>query len=169
MMMMSLMSLIFCFCFCLPFAIQPLGLGSILLCLSFLFSLIVFFSSSSWFGFVLFLIYIGGMLVMFAYVTALMPNLMLGGKKMLNCIFFLFFFWLLMLGMSELLGVSEEGEGSFFFNLDILLNFLGGSLFSSFNFFCITGLVSVLFIVLLCVVKICYFSNGPLRPYSLYA
>nr|QIZ12531.1 NADH dehydrogenase subunit 6 [Plaxiphora albida] len=167
MMMMGLMSFIFSFCFCLPFVSQPLGLGSILLSLSFLFSVIVFFSSSSWFGFVLFLIYIGGLLVMFAYVTALMPNLMLGGKKMLTFVLFSFFFWFWMFILNEFLGVSEGGTSGFFYDLENVLNFLGGSLFSSFNFFCIIGLVMVLFFVLLCVVKICYFSNGPLRPYKL--
>nr|YP_009773411.1 NADH dehydrogenase subunit 6 [Dendrochiton gothicus]QIZ12634.1 NADH dehydrogenase subunit 6 [Dendrochiton gothicus] len=160
------LSLIFFCCFSMPLMTQPITLGLLLLFLSFFVSVLVFFGSSTWFSFILFLIYVGGLLVMFAYVTALMPNLIF--KK--NFIHFFFFFstilWFSMLNLSEFIGVISEEQTKMSYLWDPYLNHLGISLFSIFNLAVIVGLAMILFFVLICVVKICYFSNGPLRPYK---
>jgi len=55
-------------------AFTPLALGLWVLILSISISLLTSLIYSSWFGFILFLIYIGGMLVIFAYFVRIQPN-----------------------------------------------------------------------------------------------
>ena len=52
----------------------PLSLGFWVLILSIIISILMGVSFSSWFGLIMFLIYIGGMLVIFAYFVAIQPN-----------------------------------------------------------------------------------------------
>ena len=73
---------------------QPLSLGGSLLLLSFLSRVYVSVFFSSWFCFSVFLIYIGGMLVLFGYVMVLVPNFVFRIKGIYLFIFlFLFFFF----------------------------------------------------------------------------
>nr|YP_010578801.1 NADH dehydrogenase subunit 6 [Sternaspis sendalli]UZP47201.1 NADH dehydrogenase subunit 6 [Sternaspis sendalli] len=58
----------------LPLSTSPLILGALIWLLALLTALLTAFIHSSWFGFIIFLIYIGGMLVMFAYFSAVAPN-----------------------------------------------------------------------------------------------
>uniref|UniRef100_UPI0030FEE458 NADH dehydrogenase subunit 6 n=1 Tax=Acanthochitona defilippii TaxID=761903 RepID=UPI0030FEE458 len=166
MMLMSILSLIFSLSFSFPLLTQPISLGMTLLVFSLLVSTAVFFSSMTWFSFILFLIYIGGLLVMFAYVTALMPNLLFKKTSIFMFLIFSTMFWLSMLMLSEFIGIMEEINPKMNMNTNFNLNHLGVSLYSSFNFMVIVGLALILLFVLICVVKICYFSNAPLRPYK---
>merc|ERR1712150_470532 len=102
-----------------------------------------------WYGFSLFLIYVGGLLVMFGYVISIIPNFYLYKFKFLGV--FLFRICL-----------------SFFFSFKFfLVDFVketGNFLYSSQGFCVLIGLGFVLFLRLVCVVKICYFRKGSLRP-----
>nr|ALS46247.1 NADH dehydrogenase subunit 6 [Glycera unicornis] len=53
---------------------SPLTLGLWILMLALLTAAAAALSMASWFGFIIFLIYVGGMLVMFAYFSAIQPN-----------------------------------------------------------------------------------------------
>lgn len=53
---------------------SPLALGLWILFMSMLVSVLCRTTFSRWFGFIIFLIYIGGMLVIFAYFAAIQPN-----------------------------------------------------------------------------------------------
>lgn len=53
---------------------QPLSLGVLLLLMRFMVRVYVSLFFSSWFSFSLFLVYIGGILVLFGYVLVLIPN-----------------------------------------------------------------------------------------------
>jgi NADH-ubiquinone oxidoreductase chain 6 len=55
-------------------AYYPLSLGLWILILSISISVLIRTSFSRWFGFIIFLIYIGGILVIFAYFVAIQPN-----------------------------------------------------------------------------------------------
>ena len=55
-------------------AFTPLALGLWVLILSISISFLTRLMYSSWFGFILFLIYIGGILVIFAYFVSIQPN-----------------------------------------------------------------------------------------------
>merc|ERR1711893_171451 len=82
--------------FCLPFFIQPLSLGFFLLISSFLITGLLVFFISSWFGIVLFLIYVGAVLVIFSYILVLIPNIYSFSFKVFFFFSFLFFLFFLM-------------------------------------------------------------------------
>lgn len=58
----------------IPVLSQPLALGVVVLLFRLFSCVIVGLCVSSWYGYVLFLVYVGGLLVIFAYVAALVPN-----------------------------------------------------------------------------------------------
>lgn len=58
----------------LPLLLAPLTLGFWILLISLLSARLITLFSSSWFGLILFIIYIGGILVIFSYFTAVAPN-----------------------------------------------------------------------------------------------
>nr|YP_009254145.1 NADH dehydrogenase subunit 6 [Loliolus japonica]ANC62831.1 NADH dehydrogenase subunit 6 [Loliolus japonica] len=146
--------------------IQPLSLGLMLMlmvsCVSGLTSMIIF----SWYGYLLFLVYVGGMLVMFMYVISLIPNLIFLSNKVF-VYFFLIFFGFLMMNffvMKEL--ISVEVKSLFFFDYSSMS--MGGSsvIMLYDNFFCYILLALILLFVLISVVKICYYCEGPLRVFK---
>nr|YP_009773424.1 NADH dehydrogenase subunit 6 [Chiton albolineatus]QIZ12647.1 NADH dehydrogenase subunit 6 [Chiton albolineatus] len=163
--MLLLFCLVLSIIFILPLIFQPLSLGLLILINSLLMSLCLFYVGESWYGFILFLIYVGGMLVMFAYVTALTPNLKFKEGGVFSLFIFIFSFWLLLMTNIEFFGVSGDmsKEGLMF---EFLFHNFGASLFSFFNFNSIIGLVLVLLFILLCVVKICFVNKGALRPFK---
>lgn len=58
----------------LPLIITPLILGLWILLISLITANLLTFFATSWFGLILFIIYIGGILVIFSYFTAITPN-----------------------------------------------------------------------------------------------
>lgn len=58
----------------LPLIFTPLRLGLWIILLAIIISISLFYIASSWFRFILFLVYIGGLLVIFAYFIAINPN-----------------------------------------------------------------------------------------------
>nr|YP_009487064.1 NADH dehydrogenase subunit 6 [Semisulcospira coreana]QVD40471.1 NADH dehydrogenase subunit 6 [Semisulcospira gottschei]BBB06411.1 NADH dehydrogenase subunit 6 [Semisulcospira coreana] len=149
---------------------QPLSLGlSIMFSTMFLCVLIAMYLSS-WYGYILFLIYVGGLLVMFAYVAALSPNILFSGMSA-----FLFFLSAQVLipvivfnsvfldtnNLSFLVGEQELMES---------MKILGIELASPSLISILVGLGVILLINLIVVVKICYYQHGTLRPYkTMYA
>nr|YP_002970996.1 NADH dehydrogenase subunit 6 [Doryteuthis opalescens]ACS12932.1 NADH dehydrogenase subunit 6 [Doryteuthis opalescens]AJQ21363.1 NADH dehydrogenase subunit 6 [Doryteuthis opalescens] len=146
--------------------IQPLSLGLMLmlmvLCVSGLTSMIIF----SWYGYLLFLVYVGGMLVMFMYVISLIPNLIFLSNKVFIYFFFIFFGFMMMnfFVMKEF--VSVEMKTMFLFDYNCMS--MGGSsvIMMYDNFFCYVLLAVILLFVLISVVKICYYCEGPLRVFK---
>nr|NP_062836.1 NADH dehydrogenase subunit 6 [Heterololigo bleekeri]O47478.1 RecName: Full=NADH-ubiquinone oxidoreductase chain 6; AltName: Full=NADH dehydrogenase subunit 6 [Heterololigo bleekeri]BAA24061.1 NADH dehydrogenase 6 [Heterololigo bleekeri]BAB03648.1 NADH dehydrogenase subunit 6 [Heterololigo bleekeri] len=146
--------------------IQPLSLGLMLmlmvLCVSGLTSLIIF----SWYGYLLFLVYVGGMLVMFMYVISLIPNLIFLSNKVFAYFFFIFFGFMMMnfFVMKELVSVEVKSMSLF----DYGYMSMGGSgiIMLYDNFFCYVLLAVILLFVLISVVKICYYCEGPLRVFK---
>nr|YP_009024184.1 NADH dehydrogenase subunit 6 [Nipponnemertes punctatula]AGL46762.1 NADH dehydrogenase subunit 6 [Nipponnemertes punctatula] len=149
---MTLLIFEFFFFFILCFVMmvqQPLGMGGFLLLVAFLVSVYISTFFSSWFSMSLFLIYIGGMLVLFGYVVVLIPNFVFSAKGYFLSFFSLFFFFFF----------SDFGEVSLFV-LDFSFSF-----FSFLNFYVYLGLGLVLFVGLVSVSKICFFQMGSLRPF----
>nr|YP_009051400.1 NADH dehydrogenase subunit 6 [Tetrastemma olgarum]AIH00388.1 NADH dehydrogenase subunit 6 [Tetrastemma olgarum] len=130
---------------------QPLSLGFFLILYCFFSSVLVFFFFSSWFSFSLFLIYIGGMLVLFGYVLVLTPNFVFSFKVYPFFFFFFFFYF-----------YFPFGE---FFCSVYSFSF---SLFSFSNFLVYLFLAVILFVGLVSVVKICFFQVGALRPFFIF-
>nr|YP_008757871.1 NADH dehydrogenase subunit 6 [Sepiella inermis]AGS18378.1 NADH dehydrogenase subunit 6 [Sepiella inermis] len=146
--------------------IQPLSLGFMLMlnmmCVSGLVGFIIF----SWYGYLLFLVYIGGLLVMFMYIISLVPNLIFLSSKVMLYFFMIFLSYFLMnyLFMKEV--ISEEMK-SMSLNSFSGVSCGGGELILMMdNFYCYVVLGVILLFVLISVVKICYYCEGPLRVFK---
>lgn len=146
--------------------IQPLRLGFILMlivvCVGGIVRIVVF----SWYGYLLFLVYVGGILVIFIYVISLIPNLIFLSNKV-----FIYFFFILLgfiiinyFVMKEM--VREEVKNISL--LDFVSNRIGGRgiIIIYDNFICYVLLAVILLFVLIRVVKICYYCEGPLRVFK---
>nr|BCT26217.1 NADH dehydrogenase subunit 6 [Haliotis gigantea]BCT26242.1 NADH dehydrogenase subunit 6 [Haliotis gigantea] len=160
---------VFSICFSLlvvmPVLGQPLALGVAVLLFSLFSCVMVGLCVSSWYGYVLFLVYVGGLLVMFAYVAALVPNSIFLGFW----VFFGFFCGAgLSVGLYLLLYVQDYKFISWLGELSMskFLFSSGSGLVSSSGVSVMVVLGVVLLINLLAVVKVCYYQQGPLRFHS---
>nr|YP_009860915.1 NADH dehydrogenase subunit 6 [Nassarius siquijorensis]QKI31787.1 NADH dehydrogenase subunit 6 [Nassarius siquijorensis] len=149
----------------LPLMMQPLSLGLVIMISTLLMCFISAVMLSSWYGYILFLIYVGGLLVMFAYVAALSPNVLFGkGTPML-------FFSVMILPLSiifyflPLIDVSSIGYLSIFSEMKIL-KIYGIEMVAPQMISILIGLAIILLINLIVVVKICYYQQASLRPFS---
>nr|YP_010131058.1 NADH dehydrogenase subunit 6 [Haliotis ovina]QPZ53799.1 NADH dehydrogenase subunit 6 [Haliotis ovina]UFI48613.1 NADH dehydrogenase subunit 6 [Haliotis ovina]UFI48619.1 NADH dehydrogenase subunit 6 [Haliotis ovina] len=160
---------VFSICFSLlvvmPVLSQPLALGVVVLLFSLFSCMMVGVCVSSWYGYVLFLVYVGGLLVMFAYVAALVPNSVFLGFW----VFFGFFCGLMLsIGLYLLLYVQDYKVVAWVgdFGGEKFLFSSGFGLVSSSGVSVMVTLGVVLLINLLAVVKVCYYQQGPLRFHS---
>nr|YP_010454065.1 NADH dehydrogenase subunit 6 [Euprymna brenneri]QXJ42042.1 NADH dehydrogenase subunit 6 [Euprymna brenneri] len=146
--------------------IQPLSLGFMLMNMVFIVSILMSMIVFSWYGYLLFLVYVGGMLVMFMYVISLIPNfIFLSGKVFFY--FFSIFFSFVLVNFFMLKDMIEmTNKYMYMFNYDNL-SMGGGSIIMMYdNFFCYLLLGFILLFVLISVVKICYYCEGPLRVFK---
>nr|YP_010272278.1 NADH dehydrogenase subunit 6 [Gigantopelta aegis]UFK31937.1 NADH dehydrogenase subunit 6 [Gigantopelta aegis]UKE79905.1 NADH dehydrogenase subunit 6 [Gigantopelta aegis] len=150
--------------FIMPTMTHPLSLGLSILFCSLASCLLVGALSYAWFGFILFLIFVGGLLVMFAYVSALSPNVYFSGKNLTTGFFTLWtitgisFFFLF---FSDTVFLSDMLETSF----TVSNSSMGENLVIPSRVSIMVGLGIVLLLNLLAVVKICYYQQGPLRQH----
>uniref|UniRef100_UPI003002E51E NADH dehydrogenase subunit 6 n=1 Tax=Astyliasula major TaxID=2908877 RepID=UPI003002E51E len=144
---------------------HPLSMGLILLIQTILLSLISgFMSVSFWFSYMLLLIYLGGMLVLFMYVTSLASNEMFlySNKILLMIIIMPFIFFIIYyFNFYYSLNSYENMENNLLLNMSTN-NFLLKMYNQPINI--ITVLIaSYLFLTLIAVVKIINIYKGPLR------
>nr|AVN67675.1 NADH dehydrogenase subunit 6 [Symploce macroptera] len=143
---------------------HPLAMGLLLLIQTMMISLISgMLSQSFWFSYVLFLVFLGGMLVLFIYVTSLASNemFMLSTKMIISSLFIMILSMMIL--MNSKLSIIQNQEMMGFWMMD---NPLYNSLTKLYNQ--PTGsitvlLASYLFLTLIAVVKITNISKGPLR------
>nr|WDR45094.1 NADH dehydrogenase subunit 6 [Sabethes quasicyaneus] len=170
-MYMFLISICFIISFIFMQMKHPLAMGLILLIQTCLISLIMgIFTETFWFSYILFLIFLGGMLILFIYVTSLSSNEMFSFSNKLNMTFWL----LIMLSFIFMMFMDKLLIENFYSNIEmILMNNLSFmyensiSLNKMYNF--PTNLITIilinyLFLTLLMTVKITKKSYGPLRP-----
>nr|YP_010472541.1 NADH dehydrogenase subunit 6 [Mitrella albuginosa]UVG40726.1 NADH dehydrogenase subunit 6 [Mitrella albuginosa] len=152
----------------LPMMAQPLSLGLVIMISTLLMCFISAMTLSSWYGYILFLIYVGGLLVMFAYVAALSPNVLFGGMGPLfsSCLLIL----PLMGGMFmyPLIDLSFVDNLSSYMELKFLKMY-GVQMVSPQMISILIGLAVILLVNLIVVVKICYYQQASLRPFKSYA
>lgn len=136
---------------------SPLSLGLSILILSLLLAFSINFSLLSWFSFLIFLIYIGGILVIFAYFAALQPNQHI---KILPIILTssLISFLFILLSPQFLASPFTTDPNS----LPVIF------LFSHTNRPIYISLALILFLTLVAVVKITHLGIGPLRSLKTY-
>nr|AGG84307.1 NADH dehydrogenase subunit 6 [Scirpophaga incertulas] len=154
----------------------PLSMGLIILTQTLLMCLIAgMINSTYWFSYILFITFLGGLLVLFIYVASVASNNMF--KLSSNMILFL----LLMVMISTLISYflyNLYWMNFYIMNLDMNLKmnmfmFLNYEykmnlykLLNYYFFMMMSLLIIYLFIALICVVKITYIFFGPLRSSS---
>nr|WCD24047.1 NADH dehydrogenase subunit 6 [Mancinella alouina] len=161
----TILSLSFSSFLLLPFMSQPLSLGLMVMISTLFMCVVSAITLSSWYGYILFLIYVGGLLVMFAYVASLSPNVLFGSGTPL--LFFALSFFLLLgffytfplIDLSFMGFTSEMSKFSF-------LKIYGTEMVSPQMISVLVGLAIILLINLIVVVKICYYTHASLRPFS---
>uniref|UniRef100_UPI0030026708 NADH dehydrogenase subunit 6 n=1 Tax=Pseudempusa pinnapavonis TaxID=1661850 RepID=UPI0030026708 len=144
---------------------HPLSMGFILLLQTLNLCLISgFMSMSFWFSYILLLIYLGGMLVLFMYVTSLASNEMFFySNKILLILFFfpIIFMVIYFFNFNLTLNLCESMDN--YMNLNLLSNnFLLKMYNQPINMIMIL-IASYLFLTLIAVVKIINIFKGPLR------
>nr|AWB99535.1 NADH dehydrogenase subunit 6 [Culex mollis] len=151
---------------------HPLAMGLMLLIQTFLTCLMTgIYSKTFWFSYVLFLIFMGGMLVLFIYVTSLSSNEMFSMSFKLTFIsimmIFLFLITSYFFDNSLMENFIKNNESIQLFNKNNLYyeNFLSLNKMYNFPTNLITLLlINYLFLTLLVTVKITKKNYGPLRP-----
>nr|YP_009093868.1 NADH dehydrogenase subunit 6 [Marisa cornuarietis]AIT57576.1 NADH dehydrogenase subunit 6 [Marisa cornuarietis] len=150
--------------FMFPLMMQPLSLGLVLMFSTLLMCILSGLFLSSWYAYILFLIYVGGLLVMFAYVAALMPNMLFMSKN--SGFFFLalqipliYFFYSHMFKTLKTISYSD-------FNKFKMVSYFGLEFVSPLMISVFIGLAIILLANLVAVVKICYYYRSSLRPYK---
>nr|YP_011001024.1 NADH dehydrogenase subunit 6 [Dardanus hessii]WPN85847.1 NADH dehydrogenase subunit 6 [Dardanus hessii] len=148
---------------------HPLAVGLVLLFQTILVSVVVgLFSMTYWFSYILFLIFLGGMLVLFIYVASLASN----EQFMLNKSFILFFFFAAFLSfclmlidpmfLSSSMNFLSSTLSGYYINLSnnkMMMSVIYDTPTASFTFFIISYLLLTLFVV----VNIMISSTAPLR------
>nr|QOW07332.1 NADH dehydrogenase subunit 6 [Costapex baldwinae] len=149
----------------LPLMIQPLSLGLVVMFSTLFMCMISALMLSSWYGFILFLIYVGGLLVMFAYVAALSPNVLFGGGYPVMIMFLVLIPMTFIFYSYYLTDLPSLGYLTDFLNLKFLKMY-GTEMVSPQMISILVGLAIILLINLVVVVKICYYQHASLRPFS---
>jgi len=151
--------------FMFPLMAQPLSLGLSIIISSLFLCILTALTLSSWYAYILFLIYVGGLLVIFAYVAALSPNVLFRGGGPL---FFFISIFRVLLGLlyfypfPDLTSIFPLEASSSIKTLKVY----GCQLVSEGSAFILIGLGLILLINLVAVVKICYYQHASLRPFD---
>nr|YP_009236779.1 NADH dehydrogenase subunit 6 [Telchinia perenna]AMJ17243.1 NADH dehydrogenase subunit 6 [Telchinia perenna] len=173
MMKMFLSNLIFILCFFMFFTNHPLAMGLMILTQTLLVcALSGMLINTYWFSYILFLIFLGGLLVLFIYVSSMASNelfkINLSNKMLfMTSIFYSFIvtfyfknnlFWMNFYFNEEMINFFYE---LFFFNSEY--NFNLSKLYNEQAHLLMFLLIIYLFITLVAVIKITNISFGPLR------
>nr|YP_010572778.1 NADH dehydrogenase subunit 6 [Ochlerotatus caspius]UZH36836.1 NADH dehydrogenase subunit 6 [Ochlerotatus caspius] len=150
---------------------HPLAMGLMLLIQTFLTSLLTgMYVKTFWFSYVLFLIFMGGMLVLFIYVTSLSSNEMfsMSFKLSFMAIMFMMIFMMFSFFMDKSIieNFINNNEMNLFFSDSLMPeNLIELNKMYNFPTNLITLLlINYLFLTLLVTVKITKKNYGPLRP-----
>nr|YP_010046644.1 NADH dehydrogenase subunit 6 [Aedes alboannulatus]QPJ78562.1 NADH dehydrogenase subunit 6 [Aedes alboannulatus] len=150
---------------------HPLAMGLMLLIQTFLTSLLTgMFVKTFWFSYMLFLIFMGGMLVLFIYVTSLSSNEMFSMSFKLSfmaiSMMMIFMIFSLIFDKSIIENFINNNEMTLFF-YNTLMPENSTELNKMYNFptnLITLLLINYLFLTLLVTVKITKKNYGPLRP-----
>nr|ART64876.1 NADH dehydrogenase subunit 6 [Neritina violacea] len=158
-------SMLLALIFAMPMMMQPLSLGLCIMGISLFWCVLLGLTYSSWFSYVLFLIYVGGLLVMFVYVAALAPNTLFSSLKSLVGITTIsaLLFPLILIYTPKDLSFLYDNLSLEYYSENMKTGIL---MISSSNISMLIGLGLILLMNLLAVVKVCYYQQGPLRPYN---
>lgn len=132
---------------------SPITIAITILIISICIALIIATFISSWIAFLLFLIYIGGMLIIFAYFVATSPNAPINYKIPLLISILTF------ISLFSILNINSTPYKS---NHSLILN----TFYSPNTFSTLIILALILLLTMVIVVKIVNLQKGPLRPFQ---
>nr|QVL27768.1 NADH dehydrogenase subunit 6 [Monopis longella] len=175
MMKIILTILLMFFMFFSLFLNHPMSMGLMILIQTLLISMISgMMISSYWFSYILFLTFMGGMLILFIYMTSISPNNLINMNFMKNMIILLFSIIIIITLISYLMFYNlnwlnfyfnSEMNNFFdkfiFFNNENKLNL--SKLYNEKNFIFMFLMIIYLFITLIATIKITNIFYGPLR------
>nr|YP_009429422.1 NADH dehydrogenase subunit 6 [Xenograpsus ngatama]ASW34551.1 NADH dehydrogenase subunit 6 [Xenograpsus ngatama] len=144
---------------------HPLAMGLLLLIQTLLISVTAGLSMYSfWVSYILFLIFLGGMLILFIYIASLASNEMFYFKFYLSIFFsIMFLLSLLMVLVDPMISFSPNAlsNSNFDFSMStpMTINWIYNSTSMVFTIF----IISYLFLMLFVIMKIMNLSKGPLR------
>nr|YP_009144426.1 NADH dehydrogenase subunit 6 [Colias erate]AKJ25933.1 NADH dehydrogenase subunit 6 [Colias erate] len=154
---------------------HPLMMGLFILFQTLIISLFIgLFLNTYWFSYILFLVFLGGLLVLFIYVSSIASNEILkqSTSMKLNLLLILFFSLLLSMFFNKninMMNMFMNNEMNnfnsmfiFFFENNINLS----KLYDKHNYFLTMMLIIYLFITLIVVIKITNIFFGPLRSFN---
>ena len=146
--------------------IQPLSLGFILIIITLCIRRLVGLITFSWYGYLLFLVYIGGLLVIFIYVIRLIPNFIFLSRKIFIYLIIIFFGFFIMNYFVTKIFIRVDIKELFIIDYSFIK--IGGArmIIIYDNFLCYLLLGIILLFILIRVVKICYYCEGPLRVFK---
>lgn len=133
-------------------------MGSLLFLSTIIVTLVVRGVLGSWYRFIVFLIYITGLLVLFGYMLAISANNYYPGGKFVKS------FGFFLLGCSILLFVGVDLRGFGFISLSSY-EFNVVKMYSGFSLLFYWFIAVLLFIALIIVVNLCYKRPKPLRAF----
>nr|AOR07212.1 NADH dehydrogenase subunit 6 [Mesenchytraeus cf. pedatus SL-2017] len=135
-------------------AMNPLTLGLLILFLALMLSITFSTAMSSWVALLIFLIYIGGMLVMFSYFVAITPNQTLPVMLMLGIL------------MSSIISLSIISK-TLYMKSPVNFTYMPqiNIMYQSFNISTLLMLALILLFTMVVVVKVSTHNKGPLRPF----
>uniref|UniRef100_A0AB39CC33 NADH-ubiquinone oxidoreductase chain 6 n=1 Tax=Dolomena robusta TaxID=3241546 RepID=A0AB39CC33_9CAEN len=151
--------------FLLPLMAQPLSLGLVIMVLTLMMCCLSALLISSWYGYILFLIYVGGLLVMFAYVAALSPNVLFSGGYPLMLFILMIPLFSIIFYFYPFIDLNSLNYSSLYADCTNLKTY-GIELVSPDMISVLIGLGLILLINLVVVVKICYYQHASLRPFK---
>nr|AII02327.1 NADH dehydrogenase subunit 6 [Phyllonorycter platani] len=154
---------------------HPLSMGMFILMQTLLICLISgMMINSYWFSYILFLTFLGGLLVLFIYVSSMASNEMF--SKIFNMMLFLLMMFLIMyMIMMMIFKLNQLNWLNFNFNYEmnnIFYNFIHFNnenkinlteLYNSYSYFLMLLMINYLFFTLIVVVKITNIFYGPIR------
>nr|AVN68115.1 NADH dehydrogenase subunit 6 [Carbrunneria paramaxi] len=142
---------------------HPLSMGMMLMIQTMLISLISgIISQSFWFSYILFLIFIGGMLILFIYITSLASNEMfLFSSKMLIKSMITTLMMVILLKSFYFIYYNQDTSNLMFINNPLMYSL--NKLYNQYTNIITILLASYLFLTLIVVVKITNIFKGPLR------
>lgn len=133
-------------------SISPISLGATILSTALFVATTLRILSTRWFGLITFIIYVGGMLVIFAYFTALQPN-----QQIIS------WTWVILPSILIIITVITYGYYPLMWGPHTINT---GQLYQTNTYVIPVLMALILFLALIIVVKTSRADDGPLRPFS---
>nr|AOZ71866.1 NADH dehydrogenase subunit 6 [Lobesia sp. FRA-2014] len=156
------------------FLTHPLSMGLMILIQTILICLLSgMLINTYWFSYILFLTFLGGLLVLFIYISSIASNELFKNNFFFTKIMMINFFLIILISMYffyklNWMDTTFNDEMNKFFNLNFFFNNENkinlSKLYNNQTFLMMMMLIIYLFITLIAVVKITNIFFGPLRP-----